>query len=48
MGKEDPFTVLRDDTIEAFEQSTGELPSDVEMGTINMVVREYLEERDGS
>ncbi len=40
MGK---FEELRDDTIDAFEESTGSLPSDVEMGQINMLVHEYME-----
>lgn len=40
MGK---FEELRDDTVEAFEESTGSLPSDVEMGQISMLVREYVE-----
>ena len=37
------FEELRDDTVEAFEESTGSLPSDVEMGQINMLVHEYME-----
>lgn len=40
MGK---FEELRDDTIESFWESTGEPPSDVEMGQISMLVHEYLE-----
>lgn len=42
------FEELRDDVIDAFEQSTGSLPSDVEMGQINMLTREYLEGEDGA
>lgn len=45
MGK---FEDLRNDTIDAFEESTGSLPSDVEMGQINMLVRDYLENDNGS
>lgn len=43
MGK---FEELRDDTVNAFEESTGSLPSDVEMGQINMLVHEYLESNE--
>lgn len=45
MGK---FEELRDETIDAFEESVGSLPSDVEMGQINMLVRDYLENDNGS
>lgn len=45
MGK---FEELRDDTVLAFEESTGELPSDVELGQIEMLVREYVEENNGT
>lgn len=38
------FEELRDDTVNAFEQLTTELPSDVEMGQINMLVRDYVNE----
>lgn len=41
MGK---YEELRDDTVLAFEESTGELPSDVELGQIEMLVREYVED----
>lgn len=40
------FEEMRDDTVDAFEQSTGELPSDVEMGQINMLVKDYLNEEN--
>lgn len=40
------FEELRDDTIDAFEESTGSLPSDVEMGQINMLTREYVENNE--
>ncbi len=40
MGK---YEELRDDTVLAFEESTGDLPSDVEMGQIQMLVKEYIE-----
>lgn len=43
MGK---FEDLRAETIEAFEESTGEAPNDYERGTIDIVVREYLERED--
>lgn len=42
----DKFSELRDDTIAAFEESTGDLPSDVEMGQISMLVNEYLDGED--
>jgi len=38
----DKFTELRDDTVAAFEESTGDLPSDVELGQIHAIVRDYL------
>ena len=38
------YEELRDDTVDAFEQSTGELPSDVEMGQIQMLAREYVQQ----
>ena len=41
MGK---FEELRDDTALAFEESTGEPPSDVELGEIQALVRDYIEE----
>lgn len=41
MGK---FEELRDDTVLAFEESTGDLPSDVELGQIEMLAREYVED----
>jgi hypothetical protein len=43
MGK---FEELRDDTVLAFEESTGDLPSDVELGQIQALVRDYVEGRD--
>lgn len=36
------FEELRDDTVAAFEDSTGDLPSDIELGQINAIVRDYL------
>lgn len=42
------FEDLRDDTVEAFEESTGSLPSDVEMGQINMLAREYVDNEEQS
>lgn len=41
------FEDLRAETIDAFEQSTGEAPNDYERGTIDIVVREYLESNEG-
>ena len=38
------YEELRDDTVEAFEESTGSLPSDVEMGQIQMLTREYVQQ----
>lgn len=43
MGK---FEDLRAETIEAFEESTGEAPNDYERGTIDVVVREFLESHE--
>lgn len=43
MGK---FEDLRAETIEAFEESTGKAPNDYERGTIDVVVREFLESKD--
>lgn len=40
------YEELRDDTVEAFEESTGSLPSDVEMGQINMLTREYVDNEE--
>lgn len=40
------FEELRDDTVEAYYESVGDLPSDVEMGQINMLVREYVENEE--
>lgn len=34
---------LRDDTVLAFEESTGDLPNDYEMAVINIKVDEYLD-----
>ncbi len=42
------YEELRDDTIDAFEESTGSLPSDVEMGQIQMLTREYVQQEQES
>jgi hypothetical protein len=38
------YEELRDDTIAAFEDSTGDVPNDYEMANIEISVRDYLEE----
>jgi hypothetical protein len=41
MGK---FEELRNDVVDAFEESTGEPPNDYDMAEINMLVHEEVDE----
>lgn len=38
------FVALRDDTIAAYEQATGDVPNDYQMAEIQILVGEYLAE----
>lgn len=43
MGK---FEELRDDTVLAYEESTGKLPEDDVLGEISMLAREYIQSEE--
>lgn len=44
MGKQDDHSALTEQVIAAHEEMTGETPTPVEYGTIQAVVRDYLNE----
>lgn len=44
-GNSDKFMELRDDGIAAYEESTGQLPNDYEVGVISAAAREMLDEK---
>lgn len=48
MGKDRNFEEMRDDAVAAYEESTGQLPDTRDYVVLEDLVREYVEDENGS